>query len=186
MGQAKAQSKSEIAVRKARVSDASTLADIYNHEVQSSSANYATAAQTVDERRLWIAGLLEKNYPVRVAERNGEIVGFGALTPFHALAGYRFTVTALLYVADGHRRAGVGRLIANELLEAAAGREYHTILAGVNAENEASIGLLESFGFERVGRFRQIGRKNGRWHDDVCLQKILKDDSINERKEGTT
>jgi L-amino acid N-acyltransferase len=89
------------------------------------------------------------------------------------LSGYRFTVSGSIYVKPGRRGAGVGRALSKCLLSAARERGYHCILAGVNSENRASIALLESFGFERVGHFREIGQKNGRWHDDVCLQKIL-------------
>ncbi len=160
-------------VRGGLVTDAAALAAIYNHEVGNGTTNYESEPQTEASRRQWIEGLAERNFPLLVAEYASEVVGFAALTPFHPLSGYRFTVSGQVYVKDGCRGLGVGRALCDRLLEAARARKYHCILAGVNAKNRASLALLEAFGFKQVGLFKEIGFKNGQWHDDVCLQRLL-------------
>lgn len=162
-----------VLVREGCVADASALAALYNQEVLKGTSNYENEPQTAETRRQWIEGLTQKGFPLFVAENGDEVVGFAALTPFHPLSGYRFTVSGQVYVKDGHRALGVGRALCDRLLIEALERKYHCILAGVNAKNRASIGLLEAFGFKQVGLFKEIGFKNGEWHDDVCLQRIL-------------
>ena len=158
-------------IRPAVSADAPAMAQIYNRELQSDApTNYATEPQTGESRRNWLEGLQERGYPVWVAEQDGQVVGFGALTPFHPLPGYRFTVTGSLYVDAPLRRTGIGKALGQALIKAGRSLGYHTIIAGINSENRASIALHEGFGFEQVGYFRGIGFKDGRRYDDVCLQ----------------
>lgn len=49
----------------------------------------------------------------------------------------------------------------------------HTIVAGIEAENTASIRLHAGFGFVDAGRLRQVGRKFDRWLDLLFMQKHL-------------
>lgn len=160
-------------VRVGQGADAAALAEIYNQEVREGTTNYESEPQSEETRRQWIEGLAQRGFPLLVAESGGEVVGFAALTPFHPLSGYRFTVSGQVYVKAGHRAHGVGRALCERLRLEARERKFHSILAGVNAKNRASIGLLEAFGFKQVGCFKEIGFKNGQWHDDVCLQLIL-------------
>jgi phosphinothricin acetyltransferase len=67
----------------------------------------------------------------------------------------------------------VGARLLAPLLGAAEARGLHVILAGVDATNEASLRLHGKFGFERVGHFREVGHKFGRWLDVIYLQRTL-------------
>ncbi len=173
MGGANAEAVSEVAVREANASDVEAITAIYNFEVAHGHNHYESEPQKIADRLAWLESLQKRGLPVLVADSGHEIVGFAALTPFHPLSGYRFTVSGSIYVKAGQRGAGVGRALAAKLFERAVEQKFHCILAGVNSENTASIRLLESFGFKQVGYFKGIGFKNGRWHDDVCLQRLL-------------
>ena len=59
------------------------------------------------------------------------------------------------------------------IVEAARQLGMHTILAGIDASNEASIQLHKYFGFEEVAHFKQVGWKFGRWLDLKFLQLIV-------------
>lgn len=50
---------------------------------------------------------------------------------------------------------------------------FHSLIARVAEENDASLHLNESFGFVRVGTLREVGRKFGRRLDNHILQKVL-------------
>lgn len=47
------------------------------------------------------------------------------------------------------------------------------MIAGIEAENAASIGLHERCGFREVARMPEVGFKFGRWLDLVLMQKLL-------------
>ncbi len=49
----------------------------------------------------------------------------------------------------------------------------HTIIAGIDATNEAILQLHQRFGFEEVACFKQVGYKFNRWLDLKFLQLIL-------------
>lgn len=70
---------------------------------------------------------------------------------------------------------GVGRALAEKLIEIASQRKIHSILAvvGGGAENVASTSLHSKLGFELVGHIRDAGFKFDRWVDVSILQKFL-------------
>jgi len=61
----------------------------------------------------------------------------------------------------------------HEIIAAARRQNKHVLIAGVDAQNAASIQFHERLGFERVAHFRQVGFKFGRWLDLVFLQLML-------------
>jgi len=69
----------------------------------------------------------------------------------------------------------------SELLARAAGMHKHVMIAGIDADNAASIGLHRSLGFTSVGHFHEVGFKFGRWLDLVFMECILSPtrDSVN-------
>jgi len=160
-------------VRQANQDDVPSLVSIYNFEVVHGESNYESKLQPLEARALWLDQVQSKQLPVIVVEKEGRVVGFGALTPFHTLSGYQKTVTGCLYVAAEVRGLGAGKLLATHLKREAELRGLHSIIAGVNSRNTTSIALLKTFGFRQVGYFKEIGQKNGQWFDDVCLQLML-------------
>ncbi len=77
------------------------------------------------------------------------------------------------HVKGDQRGRGIGRLLMQPLLEAARQRGLHAILAGIDAENEASIRLHTAFGFVKVAHFKQVGFKFGRWLDVIYMELLL-------------
>jgi len=49
----------------------------------------------------------------------------------------------------------------------------HVMIAGIDADNAASIRMHERLGFFRAAHFRQVGFKFGRWLDLVFLQRYV-------------
>jgi L-amino acid N-acyltransferase YncA len=76
-------------------------------------------------------------------------------------------------VRSDRRGHGIGRALLEELKFRAAAMHKHVMIAGIDADNAASIRLHESLGFVNVGRFHEVGFKFGRWLDLVFLQCIL-------------
>ena len=100
-----------------------------------------------------------------VAERDGEVVGFAYGCPHRSRPSYRWSVDVSVYVADGSRGQGVGRLLYERLLDALRQRGYRTACAGITLPNDASVALHEGLGFHPVGVYRGIGWKLGAWRD---------------------
>jgi L-amino acid N-acyltransferase YncA len=101
------------------------------------------------------------------------VIGFATYGDFRAWPGYAQTVEHSLYVAPEHQRQGTGGLLLEALVARARADRLHVMVAGIAADNAASIALHAMLGFAEVGRMPEIGRKFDRWLDLVLMQLIL-------------
>jgi phosphinothricin acetyltransferase len=159
-------------IRLATESDLSVINAIYNHYVLHSTCTYQTEPETPDARAAWFASHGPK-HPVTVAEVDGEVVGWGSLSPFHRRAAYGRTVENSVYVRHDRHRRGIGRALLLDLIRRATDLGHHTIIAGISADQTASIAMHAAAGFVEVGRLREVGHKFGRWLDVAYLQLML-------------
>jgi L-amino acid N-acyltransferase len=162
-----------INVREAIENDLPQLLSIYNDIILHTTAVYDYEPHTLEMRQQWFETKKEQGFPVFVAEENGKILGFSSIGPFRAWAAYKYSVENSVYVAAEARGKGIGKLLIPPLIEAAIKLQLHTIIAGVDATNEASLQLHKSFGFEEVAHFKQVGWKFDRWLDLKFLQLII-------------
>lgn len=159
-------------IRPATAADAAATAAIYNAEVTTSTVTFDLVTRTVEEQAEWLgarSGALE----VVVAEVEGTVVGFASLSPYRDRPAYRTTVEDSVYVHPDHRGTGVGRALLSEVVDVAAARGFHSVMARIVGGHDASIRLHASLGFAQVGVEREVGRKFGRWLDVVVMQKLL-------------
>ena len=166
-------------IRLAREEDLDAIDAIYDHYVRTSTCTWQHASTSREERRAWFDAHGER-HPVIVAVAEDEagdeaVVGFGSLGTFRAREGYRFTVENSLYVrADRHRR-GIGRALLADLLDRARALGHHAVVAGISADQPASVALHAAFGFREVARLPQVGRKFDRWIDLVLMHRLTAD-----------
>jgi L-amino acid N-acyltransferase len=158
-------------VRAAGHEDLPRILDIYNREVLVSTATYDTVPRTAAEHRKWFS-LHDSDHPVIVAESDGVVAGWASLSPWSDRAAYSRSVEVSVYVAEEHRRKGVGRLLLKELIDAGRAHGHRALLARISADNEASIRLHAELGFDVVGTLKEVGMKFGRTLD-VCIMEVL-------------
>src|SRR5688572_29400013 len=159
-------------IRPATEADLSAINDIYNHYVLHSTATYQEEPEPMEGRRVWFERH-GPSHPVTVAEIAGRVVGWGSLSPFHARSAYRMTVENSVYLRPDHHGLGVGTLLLRDLVSRAKDLGHHAIIAGIDAEQPASIALHAKFGFARVALFKEVGFKFGQWRDVVYMQLLL-------------
>jgi len=162
-----------IIIREATENDLPAILAIYNEVIVNTTAVYDYDPHTLEMRRAWFNTKKEQGFPVFVAEEAGVILGLSSIGPFRAWAAYKFSVENSIYVAAAARGRGIGKLLMPPVIEAARELGMHTIIAGIDAGNEASIQLHLHFGFEEVAHFKQVGWKFNRWLDLKFLQLIV-------------
>ena len=106
-----------------------------------------------------------------VAERDGSVVGWAALSPSSARHCYRGVGEVSVYVAEEAPGSGLGRLLLERLVERSEQAGCWTLTAGVFPENEASLRLHKACGFREVGVRERLGRPGGVWRDVVLLER---------------
>jgi L-amino acid N-acyltransferase len=163
-----------ITVRDAQEDDLQGLLEIYNDVVRTSTAVFSDQTVTLAERTEWVAARRAQGFPVLVAADEQDVAGFGSLGAFRSWPGYRTTVEHSVHVRADRRGQGIGTAILEALIERARALEKHAMIAGVEAENVASIRLHERFGFVEVARLPEIARKFDRWLDLVLLELIIR------------
>ena len=106
-----------------------------------------------------------------VAERDGSVVGFAAVSPASARHCYRGVGEVSVYVAAEARGAGLGRALLAALVAGSEEAGYWTLTAGVFPENEASLRLHKACGFREVGVRERVGETGGVWRDVIWLER---------------
>jgi len=160
-------------VRDAVLADQPGILNIYNDAVLHTTAVWNEAPRSEAEQQQWFDAKQSQNLPVLVAHIDGEIAGFCSYGPFRPWYGYRFTVEGSIYVAQRYRRRGIATSLLNTLLQRARAQGMHAIVAGIEAENVASIRLHEQCGYRIAGCLHQVGYKFERWLDLIFMECIL-------------
>lgn len=162
-----------ITIRHATEDDLPEILEIYNDVILHTTAVYDYEPHTLEMRRQWFITKKEQGFPVFVAIETGHVAGLSSIGPFRAWAAYKFSVENSVYVASASRGKGIGKLLMPPLIEACKELGLHTMIAGIDASNEASIRLHEGFGFKEVAHFREVGYKFNRWLDLKFLQLLI-------------
>lgn len=165
-------SPTDITLRPATLDDVEAINAIYNHYVRTSVATFHAAEITPDERRAWLSER-GPEHPVFVATLDDDVVGWGSLSRFRPREGWARTVENALYVRHDMHRRGIGAMMLVRQIELARAIGHHVIVASIEAQQLASIGLHVRHGFVEVGRFPEVGFKEGRWLDVVFMQLTL-------------
>jgi phosphinothricin acetyltransferase len=154
-----------LTVRDLRPDDWPAVRMIYEEGIRGGNATFETETPSWER---WDAVHPELRL---VAERDGSVVGWAALSPASARHCYRGVGDVSVYVVEQARGAGLGRTLLAELVARSEQAGYWTLTAGVFPENEASIRLHNACGFRAVGIRERVGELRGHWRDVVLLER---------------
>jgi len=140
--------------------------EIFIEGIRTANATFRTEAPTWDE---W-----NKDHLTNcrfVAKKNGEVVGWVALTPISSMSAFSGVAEVSVYIASKAAGMGLGSRLLQYVIDSSEQYKIWTIQAMIFPENIASINLHKKFGFEEVGTRKQIGKLNGVWRDVVLLER---------------
>ncbi len=106
-----------------------------------------------------------------VAERDGQVVGWTALSPVSSRDHYAGVAESAISVADGHRGRGVGKALVRQQVIAADAAGLWTLQTTVLTGNRAGIAVHHAAGYRTVGIRERIAQLDGAWHDTVLLER---------------
>ena len=152
--------------------DWSEVVEIFYQGIQTNNATFNTSCPSYDE---WDETHIKQCR--LVAESDGEVVGWVALSPFSSRECYKGVATLSIYIDTNHRGKGVGKMLLKKLLELSESAGFWTIQSGIFETNAASIALHEKCGFRKVGFNERIAKDRfGMWRNTVIMEhRITKD-----------
>lgn len=116
------------------------------------------------------------NEPIFIFEIDNKVAGFATYGQFRNWPAYLYSIEHSIYVNKDYRGRGVASHLLEHLIDDAKHRQYRTIVAGIDASNEASIKLHEKFNFKHAGTIENVGYKFERWLDLAFYQYDLNTD----------
>jgi len=168
-------------VRLATRDDVPAILEISNHYARATPANFAIEPESLD---MWLASFDATHvmFPWYVAEERETaseartaIVGFAKASPWQGRCAYAYSVMTSVYLAPGHFRRGIGKMLYARLINTLAQQGYRTLIGGITLPNPGSVGLHEHFGYTKVAHFPRVGWKFGAWHDVGYWERELGD-----------
>ncbi|HEX6488979.1 MAG TPA: GNAT family N-acetyltransferase [Candidatus Dormibacteraeota bacterium] len=159
-----------VTVRPALEEDLPAVVGIYNWAVNQTFATIDSEPLSREEAHEWWQDA--KRSPLLVADLGDDgVAGWARLFPWRQ-RGFDI-VEDLVYVDPLHHKAGIGRELLAQLVEAARELGYRTIVASLAADNRAGLRLHESLGFGVVGTLKDAAYKFERWMDITLVQRSL-------------
>ncbi len=161
----------EVAIRHMTERDWPSVREIFTAGIESGHATFEAKAPEWEQ---FNASRLEEHR--FVAEVNGAVLGWAAVSAVSSRAAYSGVVEHSIYVAGQTRGRGVGKSLLRALIASTESAGIWTIQASVFPENEASLRLHKAEGFVIVGRRERIARmpggpRAGQWRDTVLIER---------------
>ncbi|PKR77081.1 GNAT family N-acetyltransferase [Halalkalibacillus sediminis] len=159
-------------IRHATEKDLPVILEIYNEAIRTLTATLDNEEMDLEERENWLKSH-EDPFFVLVGEIDGNVVGYGSISPHSSKEGYRPTSNLSIYLKAECRGRGYGARMMQALIDQAVDNGFHSVLSLIASGNEASVYLHEQFGFEHRGTLKEVGWKFNRWLDVYYYQKNL-------------
>ncbi|HFQ1881143.1 TPA: N-acetyltransferase family protein [Staphylococcus aureus] len=159
----------------AKKEDLNAILAIYNDAIINTTAVYTYEPQTIDERIAWFETKQRNHEPIFVFEENGSVLGFATFGSFRPWPAYQYTIEHSIYVDASARGKGIASQLLQHLIVEAKAKGYRTLVAGIDASNEASIKLHQKFNFKHAGTLTNVGYKFDYWLDLAFYELDLKD-----------
>jgi phosphinothricin acetyltransferase len=160
-------------IRPATAQDAAAIAAIYAHYVEHTTISFEEQVPSAAEMARRIDDVAAHGLPWLVLEQDGRIAGYAYGGIWKGRSAYRHTVEASVYLDPTAGGRGYGSRLYDALFDVLREQGRHSVIASIALPNPASVALHERFGFAQVGRFREVGRKFGQWHDVGYWQLLL-------------
>lgn len=170
---------SNIMIRSATPDDAAAIWSIYRYYVENTAISFEITMPTQAQIRQRIEKVLS-GFPYLVAELNGVIIGYAYAGHFIPREAYYHCAEVSIYISRENHRNGIGRMLYEALSDQLRAKGITQIYACIGVpeiEDEYLTNNSAQFhahvGFREVGRFRNSGKKFGRFYHMIWMEKLI-------------
>ena len=147
-------------------SDWPSVAQIYQ---QGMDTGFATFEKVVPSFEVWDAGHLQIGR--LVAAKGDSILGWAALSPVSSRCVYGGVAEVSVYIGQGNRGQGVGKMLMQELIVESEKAGLWTLQSGIFPENKGSVELHLKMGFRFIGKRERVGKRDNVWKDNLLFER---------------
>jgi phosphinothricin acetyltransferase len=164
-----------LVIRPFEETDLADIVDILNPFIQDTAVTFDTEPYTEESRKPWsVPFSITGRYQCLVAEFKGKVVGYANSSRLREKAAYDTSVEVSIYRAPEVPYPGLGSMLYKELFSRLAHEDIHRAHALITLPNDASVAIHQRFGFYEVGTLNEAGRKFGRYHSVLWMEKKLR------------
>ena len=160
-------------IRDAIEADLPAIVSIYNATIPTRLSTADTSPVSVESRLPWFHEHTPANRPLWVLEIDDTVAGWFSFQSFYGRPAYHATAEVSVYVSAAHRRLGIGRQLLAAGIRRAPDLGLHTLVGFIFGHNAPSLGLFESFGFQRWGVLPRVAELDGVERDLVIVGRRL-------------
>lgn len=162
-------SLAEFTLRDATEADLPAIVEIYNATIPGRMVTADTSPVTPESRIAWFRTHNSQTRPLWVVVDGDRICAWLSFNSFYGRPAYQPTAEVSIYVAESHRRRGVGRGLLERAIVGAPACDLRNLLGFIWAHNLPSLQLFEAFGFERWGHLPRVAELDGIERDLVIV-----------------
>ncbi|HEY1306918.1 MAG TPA: GNAT family N-acetyltransferase [Vicinamibacterales bacterium] len=165
----------DLSIRDVTPADAEAIVAILNPIIEARVYTVFDRPFSVDEERDYIARLPPRGiWKVAVRDLDRRLVGFQVMEPYGPYTrAFDHVGTLGTYVDLDLRRHGIASRLFAATFEAAVRNGYEKAFTLVRADNGAALETYLRHGFEIVGTARRHTRIDGRFVDEILIEKQL-------------
>lgn len=160
-------------IRKFTQLDYPTVKEIHQQGIDTGNATFQLTSKTWDE---WNNSM--HSHSRLVAEDNGNVCGWAALSPVSNREVYSGVAEVSVYVSKSAQGKGIGNKLLAQLIVESEKNNIWTLQAAIFPENLGSIKLHLKNNFRRLGIRERLGKMHDTWRDVVLLERRSKNIGI--------
>jgi L-amino acid N-acyltransferase YncA len=167
----------DLLVRDVLPTDAGAIVAILNPIIETRAFTVFDEPFTAEAEHDYIVKFPARGiWKVAVDGSDDRVVGFQVMEPFGSYTtAFDHVGTLGTYVDREQRRRGIARALFAATFAAARQKGYEKIFTFVRADNPVALATYQAHGFAVIGRARRHTKIDGRYVDEILIEKIFTD-----------
>ena len=165
----------DLTIRDVSPADAEAIVRIFNPIIAARVHTAFDRPFSVADERVYIERFPPRGvWKVAVRQADQQVVGFQVLEPFGPYTtAFDHVGTLGTYVDLDQRRQGIARALFAATFQAARQQGYEKIFTFVRGDNTGALAAYTAHGFHVIGTAQRHARIDGRYIDEVLIERAL-------------
>ncbi len=165
--------QNDLKISLAQPTDYTNIANIYNEYIKGGGATMDEVLKTATDIAHWVDNFNDRER-LFVLKKEQHVIGWGIIKKYSDRSGYRTTCETAVYLTNTELGKGYGTFLKKHLMQVCKDLKYRHLVAKILGGNQTSIAYNERLGYTIVGTQKDVGFRDGQWHDVVIMQYLFK------------